>query len=65
METYVSIRQNTVAHFIVIRTIMDLCQEAEQIPRPRVSRQWWYQEGVDVEGIRTVDEEAERTEGEE
>ena len=65
VETYVSRRQNTVAQFIATRPIMDLCLAAERRPGPRVSKRWWEQDGVDVEGMQTAAEEAEWTEGEE
>ena len=45
METYISMRQNTVAHFIATRTILDLCMEAEQQTGARVSKCWWEQGG--------------------
>ena len=65
VDTYVSRRHNTVTQFIAARPIMDLCLEAEQRPGPRLSNRWWKQNGVDAEGMRTADWEAERTEGEE
>ena len=30
---------------------------------PRVSTQWWEQEGLDLEGMRTAVQEADKTEG--
>ena len=42
---------------------MELCLAAEQRPGPRVSRQWWEQDEVNVEGIWTADREVEQTEG--
>ena len=63
METYVSRRQNTVAQYIATMPIMDLCLTAEQRPGPRVAMQWWEQEGMDLEGMRTAAREAEQTEG--
>ena len=65
VEAYVSCRHNTVTQSITARTIMEVCLVAERIPGPRVSKRWWEQERVDVEGIWTADREAERTEGEE
>ena len=65
VENYVSLLLNKVAQFITTRLIMDLCLAAERIPGPWVSRQWWEQDRVDVEGMRTADQEAERREGEE
>ena len=63
VETCVSFRHNTVTQFIATRTIMDLSLAADRRPGSRVSKQWWEQDGLDVEGMRTVDWEAERTEG--
>ena len=40
VETYVSCRQNTVAQFIVTRTIMDLCLAAERRPGSMEVKQW-------------------------
>ena len=65
VETYISRLQNTVTQFIVTRPIMDLCLAAERIPGTQVSRRWWEQGSVDVEGMRTAAWEAERTEGRE
>ena len=31
----------------------------------RVAKQWWDQDGLDLEGIRTADQEAERADDEE
>ena len=62
VETYVSRRQNTVKHCINTIPIMYLCLAEEQIPGPRVSKWWWEQDGVDVEGMRTASWEAEWTE---
>ena len=42
---------------------MDLCLAVEHISGTRVSRRWWDQEVVYVEGMRTAAQEAERSEG--
>ena len=39
VETYVSLRQNTVAQYISARHIMDLCLAAKRRPEPRVEMQ--------------------------
>ena len=62
-KTYVSCRQNTVTQFIATRPIMDLCLAAEWMPGSRVAKQWWEQDGLDLEGMWTAAWEAERTEG--
>ena len=63
VETYVSCFQNIVVQFISNRPIMDMCMLEEWRPVPQVSRMWWKQEGVDVEGMRTAVWGAKRTEG--
>ena len=62
LNTYASRFHNTVAQFIATSPIMDLCLASDQRPGPRVSKRWWYQDGVDVEGMRTAAWEAEQTE---
>ena len=52
------------AQYIVTRPIMDLCLAAKQRPGPRVEMRWWEQEGLDLDGMRTADREAEQMEGE-
>ena len=52
LETYISRRKNTVEKFIEVRTIMDLGLEAERRPGSRVSRRWWEQEGLELEGVK-------------
>ena len=44
---------------------MDLCLVAEKRPGSRVANRWWEKEGLDVVGMRTADQEAEQTKGEE
>ena len=61
--TYVYLFHNTAAQFITTRPIVDLCLAAERMPGSRVTKQWWDQDGLDVEGMRTATQEAERTEG--
>ena len=45
-------RQNTVAQYIATRLILDLCEKATRGPGARVSRRWWDQAGIDLEGAR-------------
>ena len=54
VETYFTRRKNTVVKYIVTRPILDLCLSAAQRPGARVSKQWWEQEGLYLEGIREV-----------
>ena len=44
--------------------IMDLCMEAEQRLGTRMLTQWWYQECLDLEGVRIVDRSVELEERE-
>ena len=64
VDTYVSHLQNIVTQFIATRPIMDLCLVAEGRPGSRVTKRWWDQDRLDMEGRRTASWEAERTEGE-
>ena len=42
-------RQNTVTHYIVTQTLLNLCEGAKQRGGARVSRRWWDQKGIDWE----------------
>ena len=53
------------AQYIVTRPIMDLCMAENKMTGPRVAMWFREQEGLDLEGIQTASQEAERTEGEE
>ena len=48
--TYVSRRKNTVAHYIATRLIMDLCEQSARRPGVWVSRRWWEQDVLGLEG---------------
>ena len=41
VENYVSHLQNTVAHFIATRPIMDLCLATKRRLGSRVAKRWW------------------------
>ena len=43
-------RQNTDAQYIATQPILDLCERATRRPGARVSRRWWEQDGIDLEG---------------
>ena len=47
---YITRRQNTVAQYIVTRPILDLCEQSARRPVARVSRKWWEQEHLNLEG---------------
>ena len=60
VETYVSRRQNTVAQYIATKPIVDLCLAVDRRPVTKLSKLWWYQEGLGLVRMRTVDQEAEQ-----
>ena len=39
-----------VAQYIATQPILDLCKRSDQRPGERVSRRWWEQDGLDLEG---------------
>ena len=49
LETYISRRQNTVVHFIVIRPILDLCLAEERRLGSKVSKRCWEQDIINLE----------------
>ena len=60
IETYFTHHQNTVSQYIATRPIMDMCLAADRSPGTRVSKQWWEQEGLDLEGMNTEAQEEEQ-----
>ena len=68
METYTPRRQNTVAQYIGIIPILDLCLEVDRRPGLQVPRRWWEQTGMDStdwrEAVGEYGEEREDGEGE-
>ena len=48
--TYIPRRQNTFEQYIATQTILDLCERSARRPGARVSRRWWEQDGLDLEG---------------
>ena len=51
-------RQNTVAQYIATRPILDLCEKYARRQGVRVSRWWWEQAGIDLEGAKNRAAEA-------
>ena len=49
---YIMRRQNTVAHYIATRPIMELCERSARRPGERVSRLWWEQAGLSLDGLK-------------
>ena len=48
--TYVTRRQNKVVQHIATRTLLDLCERSARRPGAWVSRRWWEQDGLYLEG---------------
>ena len=47
---YIKNRQNTVAQYMAMRPILDLCERSIRKTGACVSWMWWDQEGIDLEG---------------
>ena len=45
-------RQDTVVQYIATQTILDLCERSARRPGTRVSRRWWEQAGIYLEGAK-------------
>ena len=52
IDKLVTRRQHTVTHYIATRPILDLCERATWRPGLRMSRRWWVQDGIDLEGAK-------------
>ena len=63
IKTYVTRRQNTVAQYIVMRTILYLCEWSALRTGAWVSQRWREQDGLDLEGAKK--REAAKLDGEE
>ena len=48
--TYITRRKNISAQYIATQPILDLCERSDQRTGVRVSRKWWEQDGLDLEG---------------
>lgn len=57
--TYFPLHQNKFSQYITTRTILDLFLAAERNQGTRVYNRWWDQEGLELLGMRTVDQKAE------
>ena len=51
-------RQNTVAQYIAMQPILDLCERSTWRPETRAYRRWWEQAGIDLEGAKNRASEA-------
>ena len=63
MGTYITRRQNTVAQYIATRPILDFCERSIRRPGERVSRRWWEQDVIDLEGANNRAVEAAESDG--
>ena len=54
IETCIPGRNNTVAHYINTRPIMDLCLEVERRSGSWVPKRWWDQEGLVLPGRQAL-----------
>ena len=53
-----------VAQYIATRPILDLCERSTWRPGARVTRRWWEQAGIDLEGEKKKAAEAEESDRE-
>ena len=62
---YITWIQNMAAQYIVMRLILDLCEEAERRPRVQVSKRYLDQEGINLFGEQAAETAAktEETQG--
>ena len=60
---YVLKIQNTVAQYIVLRPILDFCEDTVHRPAVWVARIWCKQEGLDLAGKTSATTAAEEEEG--
>ena len=63
MEAYVLKRQNTLAQYIVMRPIPDLCEETVWITGTWLVKIRWEQDGLDLERAREAVAESEEEGG--
>ena len=54
MEEYIRRRQNTVAHYIATRSLLNLYEGSERAPGLQLGMQRWEQVVIDLEGEREV-----------
>ena len=48
--TYITRKHNVAAQYIAMWMILELCEEAERRPRVHVTKPWWEQEGINLDG---------------
>ena len=55
LEEYIQRRQNMVAQYNTIQSLLDLCEGAEWALRLRVGMWWWDQAGINMAGAREAE----------
>ena len=64
-RTSIQRRQNTVAQYIAMQPLLDLCEGARQREGARVTLRWWEQSGIDWEKAKAKETETEAMSGSE
>ena len=59
VQTSIHRRQNTVAQYIAMRPLMDLCEGATQREGVQVTLRWWDKTGIDWEKAKARETETE------
>ena len=62
--TYIIRSQNMVVQYIATRPILDLCERSARRLGVRVSRRWWEQDSLDLEGTKKKISVAAESDGE-
>ena len=63
IQTSILKRQNTVAQYIAMRPLLDLCEGARAREGAKVPLRWWDQAGIDWETAKAKEVETYRTDG--
>ena len=63
IQTLILNRQNTVAQYIAMRPLLDLCEGARAREGAKVPLRWWYQAGIDWEKAKAKGVETDMTDG--
>ena len=50
VEEYIRRHQNTVAQYISMRSLLDLCEGSEKVPGAQLGMRWWKQVVIDLVG---------------
>ena len=55
IRTSITRRQKTIAQYLAMRPILDICKQATQQLEARLSRWWWEQAGIEMKGAQKQD----------